>query len=189
MTYWTGRFESKHRTAKGIAESAKNVINITKTISERQQMRAASIFYRGMFCVTPYTLPQVVANKSTLTQDSVFNSNLKAFMGESDFICSSIVVNNQEYKNGDLLVLSVTDANNISVGLLQTSLLKEDKVYFVVQKYLATRNILGYFETNAACDMSIFVHSNRIADFKPLIKRGTVNRFVFILHHHISFQY
>ena len=42
LAYWTGRFESKHRIAKNFAESAKNVKNITKTLSERQQMRAAS---------------------------------------------------------------------------------------------------------------------------------------------------
>ena len=33
---------SKHRIAKNFAESAKNVKNITKTLSVRQQMRAAS---------------------------------------------------------------------------------------------------------------------------------------------------
>ena len=34
MSYWTGRFESKHRVAKSAAHAAKNVINITKTIRD-----------------------------------------------------------------------------------------------------------------------------------------------------------
>ena len=49
IAYWTGRFESRHRIAKSLAESAKNVVNITKTVSERQQMRAVSVYYHGMF--------------------------------------------------------------------------------------------------------------------------------------------
>jgi hypothetical protein len=117
-------------------------------------MRAASTYYRGMFSFTPYVLPEVMSDKRTLTQDSVFDSKLKDFMCDSDLLCSSIIVNNQEYKNGDLLVFSVSDANNISsvsdannisVGLLQAILLKNHKIYVVVQKYGATRNILGYF--------------------------------------------
>ena len=40
--YWTTRFESKHRVAKNIAFSAKNVLNISKTLAVRQQMRMAS---------------------------------------------------------------------------------------------------------------------------------------------------
>ena len=42
VSYWTARFESKHCIAKSIAASSRNVINITKTLTERQQMRAAS---------------------------------------------------------------------------------------------------------------------------------------------------
>ena len=81
MSYWTARFESKHRNAKSTALSSKNVVNITKTISERQQMRASSVFYHGMFSFVPYVLPDVVMQKSQVT-----NSELKSFMGENDFL-------------------------------------------------------------------------------------------------------
>jgi hypothetical protein len=81
MSYWTARFESKHRNAKSTALSSKNVVNITKTISERQQMRASSVFYNGMFSFVHYVLPDDVMLKSQVT-----NVELKSFMGENDFL-------------------------------------------------------------------------------------------------------
>ena len=39
MSYWTARYESRHRIAKNTANSAKNYRNISLTISTRQQMR------------------------------------------------------------------------------------------------------------------------------------------------------
>ena len=193
MSYWTGRFESKHRTAKMAAESAKNVINITKTISERQQMRAVSVsvYYNGMFNFAPLNLPEIVINKSQVTLDNTSNTErLKTFMSNSDLICKTIYVNNQEYRNGDLLVLEVNDIDNMTVGLIQTILVRGDKVHFVVQKFEASRNYLQYFESMDVNDpVSHFIESSTLADFKPLIKRGTTKKFVFILHHHVSFQY
>ena len=81
MSYWTGRFESKHRNAKSTALSSKNVVNITKTASERQQMRAASVFYHGMFNYMPYTLPENVMSKGQVT-----NMQLKSFMSDTEFL-------------------------------------------------------------------------------------------------------
>ena len=34
-------------------------------------------------------------------------------MNLSDFICDSICVNNQSYKNGDLIVVDIEDSDNI----------------------------------------------------------------------------
>ena len=45
---WTARYESKHRVGKSLAQAGKNFISITKTLSERQQFREASIYYSGM---------------------------------------------------------------------------------------------------------------------------------------------
>ena len=153
MAYWTGRFESKHRVAKMTSESAKNVINISKTISERQQMRAVSVYYNGMFNCEPMKLPNIVITKSQMSDSHSFNSNvLKTFMSDTDLLSSTIYVNNQQYSNGDLIVLGVEDIDNITVGLVQTILIKGDKVYFVVQKYEASRTFLQYFESKELSD-------------------------------------
>lgn len=190
MSFWTGRFESKHRTAKSIALSAKNVINITKTISERQQLRCASVFYHGIFDFMPFTLPEKVSCKADITEQNAFNVTLKSFMGDKDLLCENVMINGQLYKSGDIVVVSVTDCDNISVGFIQSILVKAEKVYFVVQKYDAVRSFMRYFESSLTSDpMSVFIESSKIADYKPLIKRGTSSRFVFFFHHHVSYQY
>ena len=171
------------------AHSAKNVINITKTIAERQQMRAASVFYRGMFNYSRFSLPKLVFLKNEIKENSTFHSELKTFMGNDDVICSEILVNNQVYKNGDIVVLEVTDCDNVNVGLIQTILVKNEKVFFVNKKYKASKNLLQYFEAKPSEAPLVFTESGRLADFKPLIKRGTIEKFVFVLHHHVSFLY
>ena len=167
---------------KSTAESAKNVINITKNVSERQQMRAVSVFYNGMFNFTSYELPKLVLHKHEIMDDSDFHLNLKCFMGDSDLICSSVVVNNQLYKNEDLIVLDISDCDNVCVGLIQTFLIKENKVYFVVKRYKSTRIWLQYFESEKPDDnICEFVESK--------IKRGTAQNFLFMFHHHVSYEY
>ena len=42
------------------------MINVTKTISERQQLRAASVFYNGMFNFSKFSLPEAVTIKNYL---------------------------------------------------------------------------------------------------------------------------
>ena len=153
-------------------------------------MRSVSVYYRGMFNFVSYELPKIVLHKQEITDESDFHQNLKCFMSENDLICSSIIVNNQQYKNSDIIVLDITDCDNVCVGLIQTLLIKENKVYFVVKRYRATRNWLQYFESEKHDDNTCeFVESHKIADFKPLIKRGTAQKFFFVFHHHVSYEY
>ena len=109
MSYWTGHFESKHRVAKSTAESSKNVINVTKTITERQQLRACSVFYNGMFNCSSFSLPKTVTQKKDIMENSPFHTELKSFMSNDSLICNEIFVNNQTYKNGDIVALEIED--------------------------------------------------------------------------------
>ena len=87
-------------------------------------------------------------------------------------------------------MIEVLDVDNIVVGIVQTILIKNDKVYFVVERRDASRNFLQYFETKQSDDpVSAYVKSDDLADFKPLIKRGSLSRYEFVLHHRISFDY
>ena len=189
LSYWTGRFEAKHRVAKSFAESAKNVKNITKTLSERQQMRAASVFYSGMFNSQAYSLPQQVSYKKNVPSDTPFHQELKNFMSEKDMLCSEVHANGQFYKNGDLVILEVEDSDKMKVGVIQTILIKNDAVYFVSKVYHCERHWLRYFESLDCDEVCSFTDSRKIADFKPLIKRGTMVKFYYVLHHNISFAY
>ena len=176
--------------AKNTAETAKNVKNITKTITERHQMRVVSIYYNGMFDYHPYEIPEHVVNKRDIKEDSDFNIQLKRSMGISDFLCKTVSVNNQSYKNGDIIIVGIEDSDNMSVGIIMSILVKESKVHFVIQRYKAKRNWLRFFECEK-CDDDIFefIDCNKLIDFKPLIMRGTSQNFVFTLHHHVSFDF
>ena len=48
------------------AEASKNFINISLTISQRQQSRQASTYYNGMYCVDNFILPTKVKTKYDL---------------------------------------------------------------------------------------------------------------------------
>ena len=121
MCFWTGRYESKHRIAKGTTESAKNFVNITSTLAIRQQMRLASKYYSG-FCETAVVhMPgaAAVTTKEDLKETSEVNVKLKQFMGKSDEVCNKIVINGQEYKIGDVVVTKASDRDTLEVGVVQ----------------------------------------------------------------------
>ena len=153
-------------------------------------MRSVSVFYHGMFNFTDFELPEHVILKNEIKADSEFLSGLKSSMSDNDMICDSIILYNQLYKNGDLVVLGIEDCDNLTVGLIKTIMIKASKVYFVAQSYKATRNWLQYFECKKPKDdICQFVETDKILDFKPLIMRGTIDQFLFTLHHYISYDY
>ena len=140
LSFWTGRFESKHRVAKGTAESAKNFKNISLTISVRQQMRMASVFYNGYLETAEVKYPENVKTIDDLEDDSVFNSSLRSFMGEKDFICNEVVIKSQEYQSGDVVVTKAIDRDNLLVSVIQTILVKNK--YILVFSYMKLKEIL-----------------------------------------------
>ena len=127
--------------------------------------------------------------KKEIVENTAFFSELKSFMSSDDLICSEIVVNNQVYKNNDIVILEITDCDNIVVGLIQTILLKNSKVYFVTQRCPAVRHQLQFFESKSPERTCFFTESFKLADYKPVIKKGTSEKFIFMLHHYVSFEY
>lgn len=153
-------------------------------------MRAVSIYYEGMFSYSDYELPNEVLKKQDINCESEFHSNLKSAMGNNDLVCNTIIVRNQKYCNGDLIVVGIEDSDNLSVGLVKSILVKRCKVFFVIQRYTAVRHWLRYFICKKPeFDVFEFADSSKICDYKPLIMRGTVKQFVFTMHHHVSFDY
>ena len=188
LGYWTARFEAKHRVGKNLAEAAKNFKNISLTVSVRQQMRMCSIYYRGMFETKLFTLPDLVLYKKTLPK-SQFWDKIGAFMNDFDTVCSEVLYKHQKYAKGDIMVLKVTEGGeNLLIGLMEVILVRNAKVYFLVRRYIASKRDLGFYETESSDDELSYVEAKDLADYKPLIMRGTATKFQFILHHNISFS-
>ena len=175
--------------SKGTAESAKNFKNISHTVSVRQQMRMASVYYNGMF-EPDLKLPDKVKTRAGLVEDSVFNSTLRGFMDEDDIVCAEVDLKCQKYRSGDILVLEAFDRDHLKVGVIQTILVRDTEVYFVVIRYTAKRHKLGYFVTDSVVNQESYLHkASRLADYKPLIMHGTLTKFKFALHHYVSVSY
>ena len=186
LVYWTARFESKHRVSKNIAESAKNFKNISLTVSVRQQMRMASVYYRGMFETNEFTLPEKVFAKNDLPQGLW---RVTQFMNDEDLACSEIVANHQKYEKGNIVVVEVIeDDGEIRVGAIETIVVKKKEVFLVIRTYNAVRMDLGYYKTVGMGVEHVFLDVKNLADFKPLIMHGTTLSFAFVLHHHLSYS-
>ena len=188
LSYWTARWESKHRVAKNTAESAKNFKNISFTVSVRQQMRMASVYYKGMFETNQFTLPEKVSYKQDLLDEiSPLWIKVREFMRGNDLVCSEIVAYHQNYKKGDLVVLEVLEGGEeLRVGLIEIIVVKKLKVFFMLRTYIAAKQLPGYFQSVDIGVDSIFTPAQSVVDYKPLIMHGTVIKFQFVLHHHLS---
>ena len=174
--------------AKNIVESAKNFKNVSLTVSQRQQMRMASIYYSGMF----ETYKHVILGKATscknLTEKGDFWDKIREFIGDDDTVCEEILVFGQKYKKGDVIVIEVFQGGDaLKVGLVQMFLVRGEKVYFAVREYVSRKTELGFYVTMHVSAETKFIAT--LADTKPLIMRGTTSKFQFVLHHHVSFDY
>ena len=83
----------------------------------------------------------------------------------------------------------MNDYVNITTGVIQTILVQHNIVYFVIKAYECARMPLQYFESQKQYSSCDFMESNKLADCKPLTKRGTVKKFIFVLHHNIGFMH
>ena len=142
-----------------------------------------------MFDVKSFSIPNHVTRKKDLSADTEYHEKLLDFMGDKDLICSEIVVFGQEYKNGDLVVINMENYDEARVGLIHAIVIKMDKVYFYCRAYRCVRSWLQYFMVQSMEDFSYFVEYSDLKDFKPLIKRGTSEKFKFMLHHRVSVKY
>ena len=179
---------SKHRVAKNIVESAKNFRNISLTVAERQQMRMASIYYSGMFETYDYIIKGEANQVRNITEEGDFWEKVKSFVSGYDTVCSEIFVWGQNFKKGDVVVIEVLNGGDcLKVGVIKMFLIKEGRVYLAVREYLSRRAELGFYVTMHVAAETKFI--SKLADTKPLIMRGTQEKFQFVLHHYISFDY
>ena len=150
-------------------------------------MRAVSVLYHGMFSTSPIECLGTFTYKYQIADESDFNSKLKSFMSDDDYTCQTLVFKEQLYQNGDIVVMATEDCDNLEIGLVKSILVKGIKVY---QRHKSQRVDLQYFMCQRPnTEVFEFIEVAQLVDFKPLIMRGTINKFVFTLHHHVSHDY
>ena len=189
LSYWTARYESRHRIAKNTAESAKNFKNISLTVSTRQQMRQSSVFYHNMFETSDLIISGKTTFKSELKGDTDFEKAILPYMDDQDFLVSEIEFKSQIYRPGQLVVVEMFNADEIKVGLVTSILVKSKSVFFVTKQFVAARNYLQYFKAESDDPTLTLDDASKLVDYKPLINHGTASQLFFCLHHHISYKY
>ena len=187
---WTARFESKNAIAKQLALSAKNTINISRTVATRQSYRQASVYYHGMYPTKSEKIvpPKNAKRKFELTgEKSDLMRRVISLMDEETLFCENVVLQGVSYRNEDVIVLCVNNAKSLSVGLILGILIKDNEVLFLVNKYNADRNDeYGYFESVLNDENLSISKASDLADYKPLFKIGTRRKFIFPLHHFLT---
>ena len=174
---------------QNFAESAKNMKNITHTLSERQQLRVVSKYYNGFFNCDSFVLPEKVLMKKDLNASDPVYKWLIMCMNNEDMLMSKVTVGTQSYKNGDLVILEMKDVNVIKVGLIRSIMLKNEHIYFVCEVSKCTRNWLHFFESSVLYPGYSLISCREIADYKPLVMRGISGKFHTALHHRISHKH
>ena len=185
---WTARFESKHRVAKGIGQSAKNFINISKTVAQQQQYRAASVFFNGVFKTEDIEVNGKVRRRKDLekSKETAENLALLDYTDEDSLVVDEVLYRYQMYRTNEVVILQLIDRNSLKIGLIQSILVKGNMVFFLIYKYIASRHKLGYYVTGEWDQTLYFVSVNTLLDFKPLPMHGQCQKFKFALHHFLS---
>ena len=187
-SYWTGRYESKHRVAKSTAEASKNFINITHTISLRQQYRMCSVYHHGMFKCEKFVLPTVVKTKEELNPDEV-ELGYGSLLRSGDILSSSIEYRARQYKIGDVVVLGRHDKLVMDVGITKGFVVKRGDPYLIVRRSCMQLHKYRFFTSVFTQDKLECVKFQDLHDTYPLLLRGSEEKFIVSLHHHISFSY
>ena len=188
MGYWTGRYESKHRVAKSIADSSKNFKNISKTVSTRQQLRMASTYFHGMFNFEDYILPVDVKQKSELSNTGL-EGNLRTFIGDKDLVSSEITWRERLYRKDMVVVIARQDLLEMKVGVIKAVVVRNDKVSLLVRRATVILTKSQVFETDVVEDTLVVINIEDLQDTYPLFRRGNDEKYFVIPHHHVSFMY
>ena len=187
MSYWTARFESRHRLAKNAATSAKNFKNISLTISTRQQMRQSSVYYHGMFPTSKTLFLGETTYRGSLSGKSGLEQMVLPLMTEDDFLCAKIEFESQVYSKGQIVVLKQDDCDELKVGLIKSILIKDNKPLLVTKEFIVRRQPLQFFKGTSENDMLSLNQIENLADYKPLVNQGSSSELFFCLHHHLSY--
>jgi len=176
---WTARSESRHRDFVNYSESAKNFINLLKTLCEKNQKKVASRAFNGFF-----SAPEVEFQGNTSTYESCTDLYAKQFCRPGDILADAVTVKNTSYRAGNIVVTGVESEDVVLVGRILKIVVRTDQVFFVVDNFEAARTRFRYFVVNTLNKISLVLQSS-LADYKPLMPIGGGDTFKFVLHHHI----
>lgn len=176
---WTARSEARHRDFVNYSESAKNFINLLKTVSEKNQKKVASRAFNGYF-----SEPEIQFVHATTPFASCPDLYARQYCKAGDLLTDAVIVKNTLFKIGHLVVTAVESDNVIQVGRIIKVVVRGKDICFLLSNYDAARTRFKFFEVISLKRVSLVRYSS-IVDYKPLIGMGKDDDFKFVLHHHL----
>lgn len=176
---WTARSESRHRDFVNYAESAKNFINLLKTLCEKNQKKVASRAFNGFF-----SAPEVEFSGNTSTYESCSDLYARQFCRPGDILADDVTVKNTHYRTGHIVITGVESDDVLLIGQILKIVVRGNNVLFVVSNFEAARARYRFFEVHTLNKVSLVLQSS-LSDYKPIVPIGKDETFKFVLHHHI----
>jgi hypothetical protein len=161
------------------AFAAKNFKNVLKTMAVKNQKKLASRARNGLFSTPEFVFPGKCSTANE--RDCLMFSPL---VKHGDQLCEKVVVKGTDYNVGHVVITKVHSSDVLQVGTILKVVMRQTSVLFLVELSEAARNKLGFFETLPS-DTVELVDYNNLADYKPVIKRGSNKCYPFVLHHHV----
>jgi hypothetical protein len=101
-----------------------------------------------------------------------------------DQLSEKVIIRGTTYRTGYVIITKVYSCDVLQVGTILQVIMRKNAVLFLILLSESVRNKLGFFES-LLLDTVDLVQYEKLADFKPIIKRGDNASFPFVLHHHV----
>ncbi len=102
----------------------------------------------------------------------------------TDLLTDKIILKGTKYHRGHIVVTKVYSQDLLEVGEIHRIVVRHNDIHLIVSLYNAARNRFRFFESLPLNKVRL-VSYTKLADYKPLVKRGNNLCFPFVLHHHL----
>ena len=185
---WAMRMESKHTYFKSVIRSSKNFKNVAKTCASRHELAQVCHRYYGLFPISKLDFP---ANSAPL--DSYISSSSNIYIHQAAqvlhrecLILTNVKIHGTLYNPGMIVVMKKQSLGVLKVGLVRIIALQNKQVFFGCSTYIAMQSRYNYYVTTKDLEAFEIVSGDKLQDYHPLLKIGTMSGFRFPLHHFIS---
>ena len=185
---WGMRMESKHTFMKRVIRTAKNFKNPPKTCASRHQLAQISYAYHGLFPTNKLEMPEDTINVFQVKANSNddFQRRFLSTLDPSAQYPAKVTVLGTSYQPGMILVLKKEVLGELKVGLLKAIAVHDTKIIFGCSSFLCTQSKFGYYVTTKSLSNFELTSYSELWDYHPLHRIGSLQSFIFQLHHFVS---
>ena len=152
------------------------------------QMAQISYGYNGLFG-TKFEIPpsaEMKKNCAEVVSDSFMKEFLDCVPDEA-LLPTRLKIFGTTYEVGMVLVLDKSNVGQtLKIGLIRRMSFLNEEVTFCCSCFEAEQSYAGYYVATKKMEHLCIVKHSQLYDYCPLQRIGSVNNFVFCLHHFIS---